>query len=222
MLLLYRRYVLKHPLLRLLARRTRKNAFLLRVFVGKCYRLLCRPSRIGPSLRDRAHAVRRWIRPRFSPKAMALAEARAVGGAIPLQELEQVWEAADRCRRAVCVATGLELRQLETVLGARRVAIVPPCASPQEPDNDLRIIPPVDLVIVVGADATSGPDDRQLRRYGANAKILLVGVAGGGQRASLGSAGPLEVQHSPDVNVRTLGGARLKVLLFNDSGFQYG
>lgn len=222
MLLLYRRYVLKHPLLRLLARRTRKNAFLLRVFVGKCYRLLCRPSRIGPVLRDRAHAVRRWIRPRFSPKAMALAEARAVGGAIPLQELERIWEASDRCRRAVCVATGLELRQLETVLGARRVAIVPPCASTQEPDTDLRIVPPVDLVIVVGADATSGPDDRQLQRYGANAKILLVGVAGAGHRASLGSAGPLEVRHSPGVNVRTLGGARLKVLLFNDSGFQYG
>jgi glycosyltransferase involved in cell wall biosynthesis len=218
MLLLYRRYVLKHPLLLLLPRRIRKNAFLLRALVGRCYRLLCRPSRIGPMLHDRAQAVRRWIRPPFSAKAMTLAEARAVGGAIPLQELERVWEASDRCRRAVCVATGLELRQLEIVLGARRVAVMPQ----EEADGDHRILPPVDLVIVVGTDATSGPTDRLLHRYGADAKKLLVSAAGEAQRFSIGSADPPEVQRSPGRGSTASGGDRRKVLLLNDSGFQYG
>lgn len=74
MLLLYRTYVSKHSVLRLLPRRVRKSAFLLRVLVGKCYRLVCRPSRIGAMLHDSAQAVRRWIRPPFSAKAMMLAE----------------------------------------------------------------------------------------------------------------------------------------------------
>lgn len=99
-------------------------------------------------LYDRAHAVRRWIRPPFSARATTLAPARAVGGAIPLHELERMWEASDRCHRAVCLATGLELRRLEIALGARRVTVAPP----QMADSDSRTIRPIDLTIVVGAD----------------------------------------------------------------------
>jgi glycosyltransferase involved in cell wall biosynthesis len=176
---------------------------------------------MGPRLQSKAQAVRRRIWPPFSAKAVSLAEARAVGGAIALHELERVWDASDRCRRAVCIAEGLELRQLEVVLGARRVIIVPRGVAQQALDGDLQSIPSVDLVIVVGADATFAEDDHLLNRYGAAAKILrLVNVCSDGQPLSIDCASHPKVERSPGVSER--GGSRLKVLLLNDCGFQYG
>lgn len=219
MLFIYRRYIAKHPLLRLLPRRIRKNVFLLRALGGKCYRLLCQPSRIVPMLHERMQAIRRWILPPFSAKALTLAKARAVG-AIPLQELERVWDAADQCRRATCIATGLELRQLELVLGARRVIALPPFMSPQTAECNRLTDPPVELMIVVGDDATSG-SNRQPNRNGTAAKILrLAGMGGDGQRSSIDSAHTAEVPRRVGAGIS--GVSQLKVLLLNDSGFQYG
>src|SRR5690349_21649891 len=159
MLLVYRRYIIKHPALRLVPRRVRRRVFLLRALAGKCYRVLVDPRLARLALLAVGEAIRQRIWPPISRKVMALAEARAVGGSIPLEELERLWDGLESCERALCLADGLDLRQLEIVLRARKVRVLLPGAESPEQDRGTRTMHPADLVIEVG-DTGPGLDDR--------------------------------------------------------------
>jgi hypothetical protein len=157
--------------------------------------------------------VPRWIwPPPFSPKTVALADARATGGAISLQELEVVWEAAGRCRRALCIAEGAELEQLRIMLRARRVevdALQPKAAGRSEQRLPARKF---GLIVAVGDGETADRVKHLRRRGGRTPGVLVVGRAG-----SIGEKYRISPRSTSAVQAR-----RLKILLLNDVGFQYG
>jgi hypothetical protein len=195
-----------------------KPAFLVR----RIGQLLRHPSHLAFILRSSLGPVSRLIwPPAFSRKAVALANARARGGAISLQELDLLWEAAARCWRVLCIAEGPELEQLRILLRARRVkvdALPPPSGGRSERRLPARKF---DLIVTVGnGDAVDGV--KHLRRdVGRSPGVVIVGRAG-----SIGEKYPIP-PHSVTAAARSPGnelaqGIRLKVLLLNDIGFQYG
>jgi glycosyltransferase involved in cell wall biosynthesis len=151
--------------------------------------------------------------PPFTRKAVAFADARITGGAISLQEMEILWEAAARCRRALCIAEGAELEQLRIVLRARRVKIdtLPPCAAGR---SDQRLPTRKFGLIVAVGDAETADRVKQLQRKpGRTSEVLIVGRA---------DAIRGKYRISPHPKSAAASGDRLKVLLLNDVGFQYG
>src|SRR5712671_1848585 len=101
--------------------------------------------------------------PPFTRKASAFADTRTTGGAISLQEMEILWEAAARCRRVLCIAEGAELEQLRIVLRARRVKIdtLPPRTAGR---IDHRLSARKFGLIVAVGDAETADRVKQLQR----------------------------------------------------------
>jgi glycosyltransferase involved in cell wall biosynthesis len=159
--------------------------------------------------------------PPFTRKAVAFADARITGGAISLQEMEILWEAAARCRRALCIAEGAELEQLRIVLRARRVKIdtLPPRAAGR---SDQRLPTRKFGLIVAVGDAETADRVKQLQsKLGRTSKVLIVGRTDAIREEYRISSHPTSTAASAVCN-KVAQGIRLKVLLLNDVGFQYG
>jgi glycosyltransferase involved in cell wall biosynthesis len=159
--------------------------------------------------------------PAFSRKAVALANARARGGAISLQELDLLWEAAARCRRVLSIAEGAELEQLRILLQARRVkvdALPPPWGGRSERRLPARKF---DLIVAVGNGDAADRVEHLLRDVGRSPGVVIVGRAGSiGEKYPNSPRSMTAAALSPGNKLSQ--GIRLKVLLLNDVGFQYG
>jgi glycosyltransferase involved in cell wall biosynthesis len=164
--------------------------------------------------------VSQWIwPPPFSAKAVALADARAIGGAILLQDLEVLWEAAARCRRALCIAEGAELEQMRIVLSARRVKVE--TWKPLAAGQSKQLLHPrrFGLVVAIADGGTPGYIER-LRRKFNRARVLPVGRADSTWEKY--QILPRSTSAAVSGGCNRFQGGPLKVLLLNDVGFQYG
>jgi glycosyltransferase involved in cell wall biosynthesis len=208
------------------ARGLLKPAFLFRRAIEEV-RLI--PYRLALALRRLARLARFCFRPvsrliwppPFSAKAVAFAEARATGGAISLQELEDLWETAARCRRVLCIAEGPELAQLRIVLRARRVKL--DALPPQTAGRSDHRLPArkFDLIVAVGEGKAADSVRHLQRNVDRGPGILVLGRAGPVGEKNRISSRPASASASGLSNeVARLG--RLKVLLLNDVGFLYG
>jgi glycosyltransferase involved in cell wall biosynthesis len=150
---------------------------------------------------------------------VALANARARGGAISLQELDLLWEAAARCRRVLCIAEGRELEQLRILLQARRVKVD---ALPTSGGSERRLpARKFDLIVAVGNGEAADRVKHLLRDVRRSPGIVIVGRAGSiGEKYPISPRSVTAAARSPGNELSQ--GIRLKVLLLNDVGFQYG
>jgi len=103
---------------------------------------------IQAALNPKAAFTRR-LRPTIDPKMRAIMAARQVGGALSIDDLEQVWQAGKRSRRALCFGDAPELDQIGIMLRAANSSIAISRASTDE-SNSSRF----DLVVAL---PQSGP-----------------------------------------------------------------
>jgi len=171
-------------------------------------------------------ALLRALNPVFPVKTSAIAKARAMGGALSLDELEEVWAAGLGRRRALCIMAEPEFRQVEVLLRlqsrGRYIFWFDPKskqAGAASPATDVGY----DLVVVgdgcepglsfVDASASSAvihlPRSTPLSAWGYRSYLAASKRQQGSPRADRLS-GKLER------------GQPIDVLLLNDVGFQYG
>jgi glycosyltransferase involved in cell wall biosynthesis len=193
------------------------------------------------ALNPKAELARR-LRPTIDPKMRAIMDARQVGGALSISDLEQAWDAGRRSRRALCLGETPELDQLDIMLRAanRSIAISRSLAA----GADIRKF---DLIVEVPRSARA-PSPRRGEGWGEGVTDSReagtphpnpLPVGEGANRASrtllLGESGQKRAdQHGLVVPTkRSADGARslrdklargdpLHVVILNDSGFQFG
>ena len=225
------------PNIAAIRRFVRENAALrrtARALLGLVRGIVAFPRRIVRSLRLTLFAVthprsalimlRTLLRPSFNAKTRAIAGARAIGGALSLAELEELWTAGDSCRRVLCVAAEPEFLQVKELLRSRRLSVAwfdptTKQARGASSGNDY------DLVVV--GDGCE-PDPRFADALESGSIIRLGGstpLSAWGYRSDL--AKPYCNRQSGASSGDTLSsklerGEPINVLLLSDIGFQYG
>ncbi|MGO4677622.1 glycosyltransferase [Bosea sp. 2YAB26] len=152
---------------------------------------------VSPRLKLRADGAIPFPRPGKRPLPEAFAEARSLPGHLSDLELEQLYAAAAGARSAHWFGADAEAIQAATMLyagGAGRVEVVKPSSKH-----------PPDLVVVQNGAAV--PDDCLLL---PQARVLR--LEGFSKKAS----------RRRQLHDKIRGGGRLRVVLINDVGFQYG
>jgi hypothetical protein len=222
--------------IRTLVRQNAALRFTARALLGAVRGIAAFPRRIVRSLRLTLFAVthprsgiimiRTALRPSFNAKTRAIAGARAIGGALSLSELEEIWTAGASCRRVLCVADEPEFLQVAALLRSRKQRVSVAWFDPETKQargaswgNDY------DLV-VVGDGCEPGPrfadalDSGSIIRLGGSTPR-----SGWGYRSDL--AKPYCNRQSGASSGDALSskierGEPINVLLFSDIGFQYG
>src|SRR5437868_6436382 len=73
--------------------------------------------------RNPVREIGRRLRPPIDSKLRAIMDARQVGGALAIADLEQVWQAGQAGRRASCIGPAPECEQVGIVLRAANPSI---------------------------------------------------------------------------------------------------
>jgi hypothetical protein len=168
----------------------------------------------------------RSLSPIFPAKTSAIAKARAIGGALSLAELEEVWSAGLGRRRALCIMAEPEFRQVEALLRLQKrrryLAWLDP-KSKQAGGASCANDGGYDLVVV--GDGCE-PDPSFADALASSAVIRLrhsTPLSAWGYRSDF--AAPKRQQGSPradGLSSKLERGDPIDVLLLNDVGFQYG
>lgn len=161
----------------------------------------------------------------WDPRISAIAKARSVGGAVTAAELERVWSVAKENARILCFAEGLELEQLEIVLGAARIARGAnfTIASIETLET---VIGRFSVIIVACASLLQERVVKLEKTFGTK-KLLLVGQTG--KRSCYLHSAPMLSDAQPGVSVgldkvhaKLMNGDTLRIVFLNDVGFRYG
>jgi glycosyltransferase involved in cell wall biosynthesis len=193
-------------------------------FLRRCARVFVRVVQRFAALPRRLRTLYKSARER---QLAALLDARAVGGAITVSELEQIWHSIKTRRaRVLCVAEGLEREQIKIVLAAARVEAKYYQRSGSIPIGE---VDPNDGDIVI---AVPGPGlekciaalERKVRSPG---RFLLVGTKSKrSEYLGLTSAHTQAARRSRRPRKPTADklacGEPLSVVFLNDIGFQDG
>ncbi len=205
----------RNPVVVFIRETVRRNDFIL--FGARAF---IRTVRELPTLSERLREF--LVRRRGEPLRPIMA-ARAIGGAISVSELEQIWHLArEGGPRVLAVAGGPELEQIRIMVGAARSASFRAAVTPEEiasiecSDFDL-------IIAVANAGAERHVAELQHKAVAATECIFRIGgtlrrsdyfernVLGARTLEAVGSRGK-PAGHRP----------RPRVVFLNDVGFQYG
>jgi glycosyltransferase involved in cell wall biosynthesis len=180
--------------------------------------------RLVTNPRSTLKTLRRALSPKFPGNTRAIAKARAIGGALSLAELEDVWSAGSRYERALCITAEPEFRQVEALLQSRnRQGHIAWFDSKldQEQGASRASDSHYDL-IVIGAGYKPDPS---LADVSAASVVIRLGnstpLSAWGYR--LDFVAPRQDSPSADgLSGKLRSGEPIDVLLLNDVGFKYG
>ena len=144
---------------------------------------------------------------------MAVMDARRLDGPLTLSDMERLWQAAAHCKRALCVGTGPELEQIVVVLRRRTGSIT--TQSIDYALNVERISRQRDLIAVAARGADQSCLDRLKKKFPETSIFISVPTS------DSQSQNPLAVVRRT-LRDKLLGKERIRVVMLNDIGFQYG
>lgn len=186
-------------------------------------RAFIRAVRALPTLRQK---IRSRFRPLSARRLQSIMEARAVGGSVTTAEFERIWSLKRRGARALVIAEGLELEQIEIVLRAAAVKatscsslVAYEAASLDAEKFDLVVVAPVPgLELHVAQLEGRWRRPEGFVRTGETAKRSAYS-APKPAIASVSEGSGIELRSIHDKIVRE---QSLRVVFLNDVGFQYG
>jgi glycosyltransferase involved in cell wall biosynthesis len=207
-------FVSRNPIVVCVRETIRRNKILL-----SGARRFIRTVRQLPTLHGR---LREWI---FAGPLQPIMEAREIGGSITASELEQIWNLAKKKRRRILViATGPELEQIRTIVGAARAnALCRSAITPEEIGNIA--FEEFDLIIVAPAANTEQQITELQKKAPLPNSIIRVGEASKRSENFVQNWLDGRAVDQDGNGCRSVGkNIRFKkrVVFLNDVGFQYG
>jgi len=158
----------------------------------------------------------RWLRGAIDPKLQAVMDARQIGGSLAIADLEQVWEAAGRARRVLCIGDAPELDQVEIVLRAAN----PSAAVTLSLTKDLNA-GKFDLIVEVARVAPAQAGNAAVDQPDGT-KIIRIGRPGAKRADQHGVAVPRKPAAAGSLREKLARGDPLHVVILNDCGFRFG
>jgi len=172
--------------------------------------------------------LQEYLWPPIAPNLQAILDARAIGGALSVSDLEMLWDAGKARPRALCLGGVPELEQIKLILeraGAASIVLWPtaetsPGEAPDATGFDLIVVAPVEEQLRIVDQLQRGLSRTQiflkvgedLLRRGAYVGVTF-GRAWSETSVSRASRSLREKLDNQE---------RLKIVLLNDVGFQYG
>ncbi len=164
-----------------------------------------------------------------SVKLQAVMAARGLGGCIGTFDLARSWDFCRRGRRTLCFAGPLELKQIETILRAKRVRRIVRCTSAAEARELTARLDRFDRVVIAAHPEVAGIAGEWESAILDASKLLVlrevedqslrrVNLANSDDACSM----PRLDNASVDLARKLRNGESLTIVCVNDVGFQYG
>jgi glycosyltransferase involved in cell wall biosynthesis len=169
--------------------------------------------------RNPLREIGRRLRPPIDSKLRAFMDARQVGGALSIADLERVWQAGQDSKRASCIAAPPECEQIGIVLRAANPSIEISSIVADRPE-----LGTADLIVAVPSPGNAGLIGEIQRRRGDSQHVLLVGDAAkrADQYGVTIAAWPQPAADKVSPREKLARGDPLHVVMLNDVGFQFG
>jgi glycosyltransferase involved in cell wall biosynthesis len=157
-------------------------------------------------------------------KFRAILKARMLGGSVTVDELEHIWTLRRHLRRVLVIADGPEADQIGIMLGTT------PRPYPVTSSTKTRVMPVRSdrFPIIVAVPTPANMELITAFQHGSAAPSRLIRVGQSGNRSRY-CRRPASINHSHSLsdtnltlNRKLANGDRLRIVLLNDVGFQYG
>jgi glycosyltransferase involved in cell wall biosynthesis len=220
-----REFVRRHKALRAMARAL---LFAIRGSIERLRMLHSNARALIRALPSTSYYLRDWMWPTIDSSVSAILTARATGGAISISELEKIWDWGKRSRCALCLGAPPELAQIDIMLRAARTRSITLCRSPADAKFAAPVSARFDLIVAPPAAQASEFADQLSHRSQDLPHFLKVPEIGSKRSDYYRfAAKKLKPERGTDKSPQSLyerlaQGDRLRVVLLNDVGFQYG